>query len=87
MQTTVTPSLTKEDDIYVGVCYLKHTTYSDQTGRFPYTSYKGNMYLMVMVEIDASGILVEPIQDRTAEEITRAYLHILQRLKETCDGQ
>ena len=74
-------SLTKEQDVYVGVWDLKNTTYSDQTGRFPYTSYKNNKYLMVMVEIDSSCILVEALEDRTAEEMQRAYLHLLQRIK------
>ena len=75
--------LTKEQDVYVEVWKLKNTTYSDQTGHFPYTSYKGNKYVMVMVEIDSSGILVEPLSDKIAEEMTRAYLHLLQRIKKT----
>ena len=70
----------KENDIYLEVWDLRDTTYSDQTGRFPYTSYKGSQYLMVLVEIDSSCILVEPLRDKTAEEMQRAYLHIQQRL-------
>jgi hypothetical protein len=73
--------LTPERDVHVAVWELKHTTYSDQTGRFPYTSYKGNKYVMVLVEIDSSAILVKPLCDKTAEEMTRAYLHLLQRIK------
>ena len=36
---------------------------------------------MVMMELDSSGILVEPIKDRTAEELTRAYLVLVKRLR------
>jgi len=36
---------------------------------------------MMMVEIDSSGILVEPLKDRTAEEMKRAYLLLIERLK------
>ena len=32
--------------------------YIDQTGRFPKTSAKGNQYIMVLCEIESSGILV-----------------------------
>ena len=37
-------------DAYVGVWDLKHTTYSDQTGCFPYILYRGNKYIMVMAD-------------------------------------
>jgi hypothetical protein len=80
-KTSVNAPLPKEEDVYIAVWDLKDTTYSDQTGRFPYTSYKGNKYLMVLVEIDSSCILVEPLADRTAEEMQRAYLRLYQRLK------
>jgi len=32
---------------------------------------------MAMVEIDSSVILVEPMKNRSKEEMIRAYLHIL----------
>ena len=37
---------------------------------------------MVMVEIDSSAILVEPMKNRTVEEMTRAYLHLLSCIKQ-----
>ena len=37
---------------------------------------------MVMVEIDSSAILVEPIKNRTAEEMARAYLRLLSHVKQ-----
>jgi hypothetical protein len=37
----------------------------------------GNYYLMVMVDIDSSAILVEPIKNRTDPELTRAYSSLI----------
>ncbi len=36
---------------------------------------------MVFVDLDSSAILVEPIKDRSSEELKRAYLHLLGRVK------
>jgi hypothetical protein len=74
-------SKAKEHDVFTQVWELRNTTYSDQTGRFPFTSYAGNKYVMVMVELDSSGIIVEGIKDRSSDELKRAYLKLLGRLK------
>ncbi len=57
-----------------------HSIYSDQTGRFPRKSSKGNQYIMVLVHIDSSAILVAPMKDRTSGEMIRAYQSLLDRL-------
>ena len=55
--------------------------YSDQTGRFPVTSFKGNQYVMVVYDMDVSNaILVEAMRNRTAGEMVRAYKAIMDRL-------
>ena len=54
--------------------------YSDQTGQFPKRSLSGNKYIMVMVEIDSSGILVEPMKSRKDAEMIRAYQTLVRRL-------
>ena len=81
LQVQAKQPLTKAQDVYVEVQDLKNTTYSDQTGCFPLSSYKGNKYIMVLVELDSSWILVEALKDITHEEMERAYLHLLQRIK------
>eukprot|EP00804_Cyclotella_cryptica_P026914 CCRYP_014752-RA/>CCRYP_014752-RA protein AED:0.54 eAED:0.34 QI:0/0/0/0.5/1/1/2/0/344 len=58
----------------------RNTIFSDQTGQFPHRSSSGNHYLMVMVDIDSSAILVEPIKNRTDIELTRAYSTLITRL-------
>jgi hypothetical protein len=61
---------------------IRETVFTDQTGQFPTRSKSGNKYIMVMVDIDSSGILVEPIKNRKDAELTRAYETLLLRLKQ-----
>ncbi|KAL7538776.1 hypothetical protein ACHAXR_008792, partial [Thalassiosira sp. AJA248-18] len=60
---------------------VRETIYSDQTGQFPTRSLSGNKYIMVMVDIDSSGILVEPIKSHKDAEMIRAYQVLMLRLK------
>ena len=55
--------------------------YSDLTGRYPHISSGGNQYILVVYDYDSSGILVEPLKNRQAAEITRAWLTIHSRLE------
>jgi hypothetical protein len=43
--------------------------YTDQTGRFPVVSSKGNKYIMILYDIDSNTILAQPIKDRTAPKL------------------
>ena len=63
----------KQHDVYSSVYDVRSTIFSDQTGRFPTRSQRGNKYLMIMVEIDSNAILVEPLSSRKDAELTRAY--------------
>jgi hypothetical protein len=58
-----------------------HSIYSDQTGRFPKKSSKGNQYIMVLVHIDSGAILVAAMTDRTSGEMIRAHQSLIDRLK------
>eukprot|EP00804_Cyclotella_cryptica_P002334 CCRYP_004053-RC/>CCRYP_004053-RC protein AED:0.43 eAED:0.24 QI:0/-1/0/1/-1/0/1/0/513 len=71
----------KVKDVYVKVYDVRETVFTDQTGQFPTRSQAGNKYLMVLVDIDSSGILVEPLKNRTDPELTRADEKLLLRLK------
>jgi len=55
--------------------------YTDQTGKFPKKSSKGNHYIMVLIEIDRNAILVEAMKNRTAGEMIRAYIVLITRLR------
>jgi hypothetical protein len=69
----------KERDVYISVYKasnmyeVRETTFSDQTGKFPIRSRSGNKYMMIMVEIDSSAILVEPMKSHKDAEMIRAY--------------
>ena len=55
--------------------------YSDQTGKFPVTSFKGHQYLMILYDMDNTGsILAEPMRNRSAGEMVRAYQAAMDRL-------
>jgi hypothetical protein len=47
--------------------------YTDQTGRFPVVSSKGNKYIMILYDYDSNAILAQPIKDRTAPGLLRAF--------------
>ncbi len=47
--------------------------FTDQTGRFPVVSSKGNKYVMVLYDYDSNAILAEPIKSRHQAELVRAY--------------
>ena len=59
---------------------VRETVFTDQTGQFPTQSRSGNKYIMVMVDIDSSGILVEPLKSRKDAELHRAYTSLMTRL-------
>jgi hypothetical protein len=54
--------------------------YTDQTGRFPVVSSKGNNYIMILYDYDSNAILAQPIKDRTAPELLRAFKVMEQEL-------
>jgi hypothetical protein len=47
--------------------------YTDQTGRFPVVSSKGNKYIMILYDYDSNAILAQPIKDHTAPELLKAF--------------
>ena len=47
--------------------------FTDQTGRFPVMSSKGNQYIMVLYDYDYSAILAKPMKNRSESELVRVY--------------
>ena len=77
-----------DDGIKTGECYFVITSiastgkiFSDQTGRFPVTSSKGNKYVMIMYDYDSNIILEEATKSRTGDEVLRAFTRIYAELK------
>ena len=52
---------TTKHNILVKIINAEETVYTDQTGRFPVQSSKGNTSLMVYFDVDANYIDAEPI--------------------------
>lgn len=55
--------------------------YWDLCGRFPYRSAEGNQYIMITYHVDANAILIQPLRNREAETITKAWNNIYDRLQ------
>ena len=55
--------------------------YSDLTGRFPVQSSRGNNYVMVVYCYDANAIIAEPLKNRSAGEIVKAWKIINKKLE------
>jgi hypothetical protein len=62
------------DTIYAGQIY------TDQTGSFPVVSSKVNKYIMILYDYDSNAILAQPIKDRTAPELLKAFQVMVQKL-------
>jgi hypothetical protein len=58
--------------------------YTDQTGRYPVVSSKGNKYIMVFYVYDGNAIMAEPITNRTAAELLRAFYVMEKKLSARC---
>jgi hypothetical protein len=58
--------------------------YTDQTGRFPVVSSKCNKYIMILYDYDSNAIMAQPIKDRTAPELLRAFQVMEQELVARC---
>ena len=45
---------------------MQNKIYTDQTGRFPVISSRGNKYIMVDFEVNFNNIMAEPMKSRKA---------------------
>ena len=77
------PTLKKMKDVYIKTHMADDTMYTDQPGRFPATSSNGNQYIMVLVEVDGNYIDAEPMKNRSAGSMIKAYLALWTRLTAT----
>ncbi|KAL7480635.1 hypothetical protein ACHAW6_006312, partial [Cyclotella cf. meneghiniana] len=72
----------KVQDVYTNIYHIQDTIFSNQTGRFSLRSQLGNKYIMVLMEIDNSAILIEPLKNRTDVKCTCAYSTVMLCLKQ-----
>ena len=74
------PATLKTKEVYTKVHNATETMHTDQTGRFPATSSKGNQYIMVLVEVDGNFIDAEPMKNRSEGAMIKAYKALWDRL-------
>jgi hypothetical protein len=74
--STLNPSH-KQQDIYIETYDTHDTVYSDQTGKFPHTSSRGNHYQMILYHSDSNSIWVELTKNRTEGELILACTQVL----------
>ncbi len=71
----------KEKSIFIKILDMEEEAtqkiWTDQPGRFPKKSMKGNQYMMVLAESDSDAILVEQMKNRTSGEMIRAYQELI----------
>ena len=70
MKLQSTSTITKSKDTKNNLVFVKHydmikSICSDQTGRFPVTSNRGNKYMMVVLDNDSNAILSEPLPSQS----------------------
>jgi len=73
--------ISKTHEAFFRIDDLTNSIHTDQTGAFPFTSQRGNRYIMVAIHLDANYIFVEPMHNRTKEEMIRAYEKIINRMR------
>ena len=66
--------------VYIKTFNAQDTVYTDQTGRMPVTSNRGNKLLMVMFENDSNFIDAEPMRDSTDTSLIAACKTLWTRL-------
>jgi hypothetical protein len=68
---------TQTHGIFINVFNIKEEAvgmiYTNQPGRFPKKSSKGNQYIMVLTHIDSNAIFTEAMKNCTAGEMICAY--------------
>lgn len=64
---------TRTNNVFLHAFQPTGQIYTDQTGRFPVTSSRGNKYIMLLYDYDSNSITTEPMKSRSEAEMIRAY--------------
>ncbi len=71
----------QHDNIFIQIVDLANTIHSDQTGAFPFTSQRGNRYIMVFIHVNANYIFCKPMKNKTEGEMIATYQKIVNRMQ------
>ena len=81
-----TPNEKTNEIICSIITFKTNKAYGDLTGKFPYTSSRGNQYFLVVYHYDANAILVTTLKNRQAATITKGYMHLYKRLQQSANA-
>ena len=73
--------ITKTHEAFFCIVDLTNSIHTNQTGAFPFTSQRGNRYIMVAIHLDANYIFVKPMHNWSKEEMIQAYEKIINRIR------
>ena len=59
----------KTHDFFHKVIDIRDTIYTDQTGKFAYSSKRGNNYIFVTYSYDTNAIIVRALKNRKGKEL------------------
>eukprot|EP00956_Cyclotella_meneghiniana_P020333 scaffold35676_cov69-Cyclotella_meneghiniana.AAC.2 len=75
------PNNDKTNMVFMTIAEAEGQLFTDQTGRFPVTSNKGNNYIVLFYVVDANFIKSYPIKSRHKTELLKAYDEVYQYLR------
>ena len=70
----------KENLVYMRPVEVSGQIFSDQNGRFPRVSSRGNRSVMVLYDYNSNAILTYPLKNNTTPELMRAQMRLTQYL-------
>jgi hypothetical protein len=77
------PKPKKMHDVYIKIHNASETMHTNQTGCFPAISSSRNQYIMMLVKVDENYIDAEPMKNKSAGSMIKAYLALWTRLTAT----
>jgi hypothetical protein len=66
--------------VYAAIFEPTGQIHTDQTGRFPITSSKGNKYIMILYDYDSNAIIAAALRSRSEHDLVTAYRSLHQYL-------
>jgi len=85
-RTELTRAVTKQN-LLIKIFNASGTIFSDQTGRLPVQSSRGNTSLMILYDIDAKYIDAEPLRNHSDPQMIVAYQTIWKRINRGRTGK
>ena len=75
-ETRINPSNSRTNLVFAKPINLTGLICSDQTGRFPVTSNRGNKYIMVILDYDSNAIITRPLPSRSQTHLLQAFASV-----------